>query len=64
MKKPLINRSLFINWSEEDLRSHYEFLLDREGQRTKSQEQAFEIVTDLLMEIEALEMANECGGEA
>jgi hypothetical protein len=59
MKTQTIHKSLFLNWSDEDLRNHYEFLLDREDTLTSRQKEAFEIVSELLMEREALEMVNE-----
>ena len=53
MKTPIITRELFQDWSEEDLRTHYEFLLEREDRLTTSQQKAFEIVSDMLMEMDA-----------
>ena len=57
MNLPKIDRNLFTLWSEEDLRSHYEFLLEREDRLTSRQQLAFDIVSEILIEREAAEMA-------
>ena len=59
MTIPTITRALFEDWSEQDLRTHYEFLLDREDRLTKTQQQAFDIVSDMLMELDAERMMAE-----
>lgn len=56
MTIPTITRALFEDWSEQDLRTHYEFLLDREDRLTKTQQQAFGIVSEMLMELDAERM--------
>ncbi len=61
MKTRRITRELFQHWSEEDLRAHYEFLLDREDRLTSGQQQAFEIVSDMLIEKDVERMFAEEG---
>lgn len=61
MKTPNITRELFQDWSEADLRAHYEFLLDREHRLVSSQQQAFEIVSDMLIEKDVERMFAEEG---
>jgi RNase adaptor protein for sRNA GlmZ degradation len=59
MKTVTFTRELYLNWSNEDLRKRYEFLMEREQSLGPQLLHNLEIVSEILMEREALEMSRE-----
>jgi hypothetical protein len=53
MKTVTFTRELYLNWSNEDLRKRYEFLMEREQSLGPQLLHNLEIVSEILMEREA-----------